>query len=101
MNKNGNASGLVSLILFGSGTLLFVFTVVLTYLPRDNDFRSLLTWLGLLIGFSFIFLGIPMLVASLITSIVSLVKKRQQRLGYIALAGNVLFGIGALLWLFR
>lgn len=101
MNKNGNTSGLVSLILFGSGTLLFVLTVVLTYLPRDNDFRGLLTWLGLLIGFGFIFIGIPMLVASLVTSIVSLANNRQQLLGYIALAGNALFGLGTLLWLFR
>lgn len=101
MNKNENASGIASLILFGSGTLLFVLTAVLTYLPRDNDFRSLLTWLGLLIGFSFIFLGIPMLVASLVTSIISIAKRRQQRFSYIVLAGNALFGIGTLLWLFR
>lgn len=101
MNKNGNTSGLVSLILFGSGTLLFILTVVLTYLPRDNDFRSLLTWLGLLIGFSFVFLGIPTLLASLVTSIVSLVRKRQQIVGYVVLAGNALFGIGTLLWMFR
>lgn len=92
---------MVSLILFGSGALLFIFTAVLTYLPRDNDLRSLLTWLGLLIGFSFIFLGIPMLLASLVTSIVSVVRKRHQKVGYVVLAGNALFVIGTLLWLFR
>lgn len=91
----------VSLILFGSGSLLFGLTVILTYLPRDNDFRSLLTWLGLLIGFSFVFLGIPMLVASLVTSIISIVKHHQQRAGYIVLVGNGLFMAGTLIWLFR
>jgi hypothetical protein len=101
MNKNGNTTGLGSGILFGSGTLLLALTAILTYLPRDNDYRSLLTWLGILVGFSFVFLGIPMLVASLVTSIVSVIKNRTQRVGYIVLVGNLLIGVGAIVWLFR
>jgi hypothetical protein len=101
MDKNGNTTGLVSLILFGVGMTLFGLTAVLTYLPRDNDFRSILTWLGLLVGFSFVFLGIPMLVASFVTSIVSIIKNHKQRIGYMALAGNLLFVAGILLWIFR
>lgn len=92
---------LVSLILFGSGMLLLVLTAVLTYLPRDNDFRGLLTWLGILIGFSFAFLGIPMLIASLVTGIISIVKDRKQRAGYAVIAGNLLLVVGTLVWLFR
>jgi hypothetical protein len=101
MDNKKNTTGLVSMILFGSGTILFALTAILTYLPRDNDFRAVLTGLGLLIGFSFLFLGIPMLVASLVTSIISIAKNRQQRVAYVVLAGNVLFGVGTLLWLFR
>jgi hypothetical protein len=101
MKKNGNTIGLVSLILFGVGVIFFGLTAVLTYLPRDNDFRSLLTWLGLWFGFGFVFLGIPMLLASFVTSIVSIVKVHQQSIGYIVLTGNLLLATGVLLWPFR
>lgn len=101
MKKNEDTTGLVSGILFGSGTLLLTLTTILTYLPRDNDYRGLLTGLGLLIGFSFVFLGIPMLVASLVTSVISVVKNHQQRVGYIVLTGNLLLGVGTIVWLFR
>lgn len=91
----------ISLILFGAGMSLLVFTTILTYLPRDNDFRGLLTWLGLLVGFSFVFFGIPMLLGSLVTGVVAIFKNRKQRTGYIILAGNLILGIGTLVWLFR
>lgn len=89
------------MILFGSAAALLLLTVIFTQLPRDNDFRAILTGLGLLIGFSFVILGIPMLVASLVTSVISILKEHKQRMGYFVLAGNLLIGIGISLWLFR
>jgi hypothetical protein len=54
-----------------------------------------------LIGFSFAFLGIPMLIASLVTGIISIVKDHKQRAGYAVIAGNLLLVVGTLVWLFR
>lgn len=101
MKKRENAIGLVAIILFGTAVLLLGLTIALTFAPRNNEYRSNLTWAGLLIGFNFVFFGIPMLIASLVTSIISIVKIHRQRIGYIVLAGNVLIGVGVLCWLFR
>lgn len=101
MNKKGNTIGLVALILFGIAVLLLGFTIVLTCVPRNNEYRSNLTWAGLLVGFNFVFFGIPMLIASLVTSIISIIKVHRQRMGYIVLGGNILIGMGILSWLFR
>lgn len=103
MDNNGNRGtlGRVAISLFGSSLLLLVFTVVLTYLPRNNEFGSLLTWLGLLVGFSLFFLGIPMLLASLVISLIAIVKDHSKNLAYITLAGNLVVHIGIICWLFR
>lgn len=101
MNQKGNTIGLVAFIFFGIAVLLLGFTIALTFIPRDNEYRSNLTWAGLLIGFNFVFFGIPMLIASLVTSIISIIKIHRQRIGYVVLAGNIVIGLGVLGWLFR
>lgn len=101
MNKKENTIGLVAFILFGIAIVLLGLTVALTLIPRANEYRSHLSWAGLLVGFSFIIFGIPMMLASFVTSIISIIKIHHQRIGYVTLAGNVLIGIGIISWLFR
>lgn len=101
MNKKENTTGLVAFILFGIAILLLGFTVALTLIPRANEYRSHLSWAGLLVGFSFVIFGIPMMIASFVTSIISIIKIHRQRISYVTLAGNLLIAAGVLSWLFR
>jgi hypothetical protein len=91
--------GRTALILFSSFVGLLALTVALTYIPRDNDFRSLLSWLGWLVGFSFAVLMIPLLGSSLVVSIISIVKRRGRQEGIVALICNLLVFVGVMAWL--
>jgi hypothetical protein len=91
--------GTTSLALFAGSTFGLALTTLLTFIPRDNELRAVLTWLGLLVGFSYLFVGIPMLVAAFIVGIVSVAKNSGRREGLITISGVVLCIVALLAYL--
>ena len=91
--------GMTSLALLGASAFGLMMTVLLTYIPRDNEFRAILTWLGLIVGFSYIYVGIPLLIAAFIVGIVAIAKNSGRQSGVITLSGIMLSAIALMTYL--
>ena len=91
--------GKTSLALLLGSTAWLVLTGILTYLPRNNEFGGILTWLGLLVGFGYLLIGIPMILAALITSIISVSNNKGRTLGLITLGTILVSGLTLFIYL--
>jgi hypothetical protein len=98
--SSGWTIGRTSLSLLIISTIGFILTAALTYIPRDNDYRAILTLLGLLIGFAELLIGIPLLIAAFVTSVIAVVKKRGLIEGRITLFTITGMFLAYFLWLF-
>lgn len=85
--------------MLGIGVVWLACTILFTYLPRENELRAILTTLGLLVGFSFVFIGLPILVAAFFTSIFAVARDKGRREGLITLICTAASFLGTLIYL--